>query len=262
MQLAKKPYKTVSLKRIAPVAPSHIAPPVHVLSYNTGGHVLGNVDVVPIYWGSFWGAGEGLQLTGQLDQFFDFILKSHLMDMLKEYSTPTTQIGRGRRVRSITLANNEPGIPTAGGREVSDSNIQQQLTESILAGHLPATTANTLYFVFLPRHVISIDGADKSCEVYCGYHSHINKRVFYAVVPFPACQGCSFGTVLDTLTKVSSHELAEAVTNPASESWWDFSTGDEIGDICNDNTARMGDFLVQAEWSNQQRACVFSPVQA
>ncbi|WP_338875200.1 hypothetical protein WBJ53_06210 [Spirosoma sp. SC4-14] len=262
MQPVKKPYKTVPLKHKAAIAAESMAPPAHRLSYKPGGHVLGAVEVAPVYWGNFWTTNTGLQLVDQLDQFFDFILTSSLMDMLREYSIPTIPIGHGRRIQSVTFTDHEPGVPKDQGREVSDQEIQQQLSQLINNNRLPTVTANTLYFIFLPEQVVSTDGGDKSCEVYCGYHSHIHKHIFYAVVPFPACEGCSFGTVLDTLTKVSSHELAEAVTNPASESWWDFNTGEEIGDICNNTTSHISGFLVQAEWSNQQSACVFTPIHA
>jgi len=80
--------------------------------------------------------------------------------------------------------------------------------------------------------VVSLSESQASCVDYCGYHNHINKTVFYAVEPYITCPGCNFGTILDSLTKVSSHELAEAVTDPALDAWWDPNTGDEIGDIC------------------------------
>jgi len=77
--------------------------------------------------------------------------------------------------------------------------------------------------------------------------------VFYAVIPFANCSGCVFaGQFLDTLTEVASHEFAEAITDPALNAWWEDGAGDEIGDICNRQTTRLGGFLVQTEWSNAQ----------
>ena len=38
---------------------------------------------------------------------------------------------------------------------MQDSDIQQLIQEQINAGTLPATNANTLYFVFLPKGVTS-----------------------------------------------------------------------------------------------------------
>jgi hypothetical protein len=152
-----------------------------------------------------------------------------------------------------------PGTLTGGVRTVSDTHIQQALQGWIAVGTAPANTANTLYFIYLPPDVVSTLGTDKSCVQYCGYHSHINGTVFYSVEPYLACAGCTFGSVFDSLTKVGSHELCEAVTDPALNAWWDPTTGDEIGDICNTSTLRLGGYLVQAEWSNAQAGCVAAP---
>jgi len=242
------------------VHPGMLAPiaPTAQLTYH-GGPVLGAVQVVPIYWGAFWANGDGSQLATELDAFFDFILTTSLMDLLGEYSTTTTMIGHGGRLSSVKVTASEPGDPTATGRQVSDEQIQQALQGWIVAGTIPATTANTLYFVYLPPDCVSMLGTDQSCQVFCGYHNHSTNGVFYAVEPYITCLGCSFGTILDSLTKVSSHELAEAVTDPALDAWFDPASGDEIGDICNSSTTHLGGYLVQDQWSNAQSACVIAP---
>jgi hypothetical protein len=239
------------------LAPSIESPPVLT---NHGGPVLGAVQVVPIYWGAAWSQAANSQLATQLDGFFDFILTSEHMDLLAEYSTATTTIQHGTRLPSVRIANSEPGTIVGGQRQVTDAQIQSSLQGFIANGTLPATTANTLYFIYLPPGVVSILGTDQSCSGFCGYHNHIG-GVRYAVIPFANCSGCVFpGQFLDTLTEVSSHEFAEAVTDPALNAWWESGVGDEIGDICNRQTTRLGGFLVQTEWSNAQNACVIAPV--
>src|SRR5207249_733185 len=47
--------------------------------------------------------------------------------------------------------------------------------------------------------------------------------------------------------------------DPDLNAWWETGAGDEIGDICNRQTTRLGGFLVQTEWSNAQDACVIAP---
>jgi hypothetical protein len=231
---------------------------------NHGGPVLGSVEVVPIYWGAAWTTGTNAQLASQLDGFFDFILTSSLIDMLSQYSTATTTIQHGKRLQSVRVSNSEPGT----GGQVSDAQIQQALQTWIQNGTVPATTANTLYFIYLPPNVTSLAFGAQSCVAggFCGYHQHIGGSVFYAVIPFVNCAGCEFpGNFLDTLTEVSSHELCEAITDPAASTWWDPNpfgndpAGDEIGDICNRQTTRLGGFLIQTEWSNEQSACVIAP---
>jgi hypothetical protein len=239
-----------------------VAAPSAQLVYQSGGTVLGAVEVVPIYWGAYWSGTEGAALSAEINGFFDFILTSSLMDMLAEYSTPTTTIGRGVRLPSVQIADSEPGDATSGGREVTDSQIQTALQSWIANGKVPAVTSNTLYFIYLPPNVTAIDQSIQSCQDFCGYHNQINMNVFYAVQPYATCSGCSFGTILDSITKISSHELCESITDPALNAWADPTTGEEIGDICNDTTARLGGYLIQLEWSNSQNACALKPASA
>ena len=240
-------------------APVGGAPVPHL--QNHGGPVLGAVQVVPIYWGAAWASGANATLTTQLDAFFSFIVTSSYMALLAEYSTPSTTIQHGTRLPSVHVSATEPGTIVGGVRQVTDAQIQTALQGWIAAHTAPATTANTLYFIFLPPNVVSLAFSSQSCvsSGYCGYHSHIG-GVYYALIPFVNCGGCVYpGNFIDTLTEVSSHEFAEAVTDPALNAWWDPTTGpgDEIGDICNRQTVRLGGYLVQTEWSNSQAACVF-----
>jgi len=249
------PRKIVPL--IAPAAIAARAPSANLVYH--GGKVLGAVQVIPLFWGSFWAAGDGAHLANQINGFFDFLLTSSFMDMLGEYSTATTAIGRGSRPTSLFLTGSEPGDATVTGRTISDEQIQSALQAWITTGTIPPPTDNTLYFVYLPPNVVSTMGGDSSCAQYCGYHNHVGGTIFYAVEPYITCLGCSFGTILDSLTKVSSHELAEAVTDPALDAWFDPNSGEEIGDICNTSTTHLGGFLVQNQWSNARNACVIDP---
>ena len=95
---------------------------------------------------------------------------------------------------------------------------------------------------------------------FCGYHNHAGNSIFYAVEPFVTCSGCTFGHgIFDSLTKVSSHELCEAITDPALNAWFDDNGGNEIGDICNGGVTTLGGFVIQTEWSNRANACVSIP---
>jgi hypothetical protein len=260
------PIKTGPRRIVPPVdfVPRGVSPikgaPVPKL-LNHGGPVIGAVEVIPIYWGAAWASGTNATLATQLDAFFDFIVTSSYMDLLREYSTPATTIQHGKRLSSVHVSGSEPGTVTPSGRQVTDAQIQTALQGWIAAGTAPATTANTLYFVFLPPNVVSLAFGSQSCTGYCGYHDHVG-GVYYAVIPFANCSGCVFpGNFIDTLTEVCSHEFAEAVTDPQLNAWFDPVTGpgDEIGDICNRQTTRLGGFLVQTEWSNAQSACVIAP---
>ena len=88
---------------------------------NHGGPVIASVKVIPIYWGAAWASGTNVQLASQLDGFFDFMVTSSYMDLLHEYSIPSTKIQHGRRLPSSHVSNNEPGTVTPSGRQVTDA---------------------------------------------------------------------------------------------------------------------------------------------
>lgn len=225
-----------------------------------GGPVLGGVEVVTIFWGAAWAETAQATLAQNLNAFFDSILQSSLMDLMAEYSTPSQAIGHGSRVATVTLSQSEPGSPQpGGGRSVSDAQIQTALQGWVADGTVPAVTANMLYFVYLPPGVVSTLGGDASCTTYCGYHNHVGTTLFYAVEPYVTCAGCTSGEILDTQTRISSHELFEAITDPALNGWYDDTTGEEIGDICNTDTRTVDGYTVQSEWSQAQAACAIAP---
>ena len=259
-----------------PTQPRNIVPPAEFVAHglapvvgapvpsltNHGGTVIQSAQVIPIYWGAAWSSGTNATLKGQIDGFFDSILTSKLIDLLGEYSIPGKPIQHGSRPTSVSISNSEPGNPSGSGRLVTDAQIQTALQGWISSHTIPAPNANTLYFVYLPPNVVcdGPGGSGASCSQFCGYHNSYGGNVYYALIPFVNCNGCVFpGAFLDTMTEVSSHELCEAITDPTLSTWWDSNTGNEIGDICNRNTTRLGNYLVQTEWSNEQNACVISP---
>jgi hypothetical protein len=103
---------------------------------------------------------------------------------------------------------------------------------------------------------VLVQGGDRSCQAFCGYHDHINAQIFYAAMPYPGCNGCIGGLqALDALTSTSSHELCEAITDAVPGQGWYDDTHGEIGDICAWKTKQVGKWTVQLEWSNAQGAC-------
>jgi hypothetical protein len=121
----------------------------------------------------------------------------------------------------------------------------------------PQPSQNTLYFVYLPPNVKVVQGGSSSCQAFCGYHSDISSQIFYAVMPYPGCAGCTGTlTTFDALTSTSSHELCEAITDPIpGQGWYDDNNG-EIGDICAWKTKVLDGYTVQLEWSNQANQCM------
>jgi len=244
----RHPIRVVPLHRPELAAAAPAAAPQ--LTYRNG-PLLTAVQIYTIFWGSAWKQAPNADLSNQINQYFDFILTSQLMDQLAEYSVAGQAISHGSRIGTTVLTSPDPAAT------VQDSDIQQMIQQQIDAGNFPATNSNTLYFVFLPNGVQVLQGGSASCQDFCGYHDSFGNNVFYAVMPYPGCSGCTGGSaVFDALTSTTSHELCEAITDPVpGQGWYDDNNG-EIGDICAWKTRTLGAYTIQLEWSNQAGACI------
>ena len=238
--------------RIVPLYPFEraAAAPAPQLTYRNG-PLLTNVEVFTVFWGNSWQDAANSQLMQDLNNFFDYILSSPLIDQLGEYNVQGKTIGHGTWTGSKNLTDSEPG------KSVQDSAIQEMLQSELTAGTLPAPTPNSLYFVFLPAGTKVTQAGAASCKDFCGYHDATSNNTFYAVMPYPNCSGCQGGLeVFPALTSTSSHELCEAITDPVpGQGWYDDANG-EIGDICAWKTKTVGAYTVQQEWSNTAQSCV------
>jgi hypothetical protein len=152
------------------------------------------------------------------------------------------------------------------GSTISDSFIRSRLQADINSGLLQGPNANTLYVVYVePNVAVNLGhGQGTTQQGILGYHTAFlgnnGAPIRYAVVVTPG--GAAHNSVLpeattalDQLTAVTSHELAEAVTDPDINSnvnngrlgWFDPQRG-EIGDIEENNPnafVRLDGFLVQ-----------------
>jgi hypothetical protein len=221
------------------------------LTYRNG-PLIAAAEVFNVFWGAAWSNAPQNAMMQEMNQFFDFILTSALIDQLAEYNVPNFKIVHGKRTGSTQLA-----TPVLH-HSVNDSTIQHTLQNEIATNRaFPQPTPNTLYFLFFPPGVKVIQGGAGSCTAFCGYHSDINGQIFYAAMPYPGCAGCTGGLQpIDALTSTSSHELCEAITDAIpGQGWYDDANG-EIGDICAWKTKKIGTYTVQLEWSNKANKCV------
>jgi len=244
----RHPIRIVPLHR--PEARRIAAAPLPQLTYR-GGPLLTAVEVFTVFWGAKWKETAESGIAAKMNLFFDYILTSALMDQLGEYSVPGKRIGHGKRTGTAILTSPAPNS------SVEDSAIRQLLQQEIAAQNLPAPGPQSLYFFFLPPGVQVVMGGSASCREFCGYHDSTSANIFYAVMPYPGCSGCTGGlAVVDALTSTTSHELSEAITDPVpGQGWYDDSNG-EIGDICAWKTRVLGGYTIQLEWSNKAGECV------
>ncbi len=247
-----RPIRVVPMRggALVAAAPRVLAPAKAQLTYR-GGPLLSAVQVVTVFWGTAWNEATADATAQSLNAFFQFVVTSPYIDQLGEYNTPQQKIGAGRYVGTARLTGSAPGA------NVTDSAIQELLQAEVPRKALPAPTANTVYFTFLPPGVTVVAGSERSCQAFCGYHDRSAGGLYYAVVPYPNCSGClgNLGS-LDALTSVCSHELAEAITDPVpGQGWYDDANG-EIGDFCAWQNKTLGAYEVQLLWSNRAKACV------
>src|SRR5207302_6263995 len=143
---------------------------------------------------------------------------------------------------------------------ISDSFIQNAVLNNINQNHLQSPDANTLYIVYVEPNVAVNLGAGQGTTQrgVLGYHGAFagpnGSTIRYAVIAYPggSIGNSSLGTsAQDQLTAVTSHELAEAVTDPdvnyARLGWYDPQRG-EIGDVTENNPnalVRVDGYLVQ-----------------
>lgn len=248
------PIRVVPLHGIGDlVAPIGAAAPAVApqLTYR-GGPLLTSVEVFAVFWGNAWLQQRQAGLIIKLNQFFDYVLASPLMDQLSEYNVSGKSLQHGKRTGTTTV--NMPALR----RNATDNTIRHMLQQEILANSaFPKPSPNTLYFVYLPPGVSVTSQGGKSCMTFCGYHDAINGQIFYAAMPYPGCTGCLGGlSDFDALTLTSSHELCEAITDAVpGMGWYDDHNG-EIGDICAWKTKQLGGYEVQLEWSNKANNCI------
>ena len=232
---------------------THVAPVIaHIESLESralltvtfhGGALLNAVEAQAVFLGSDWSTSATLQSQkGQLDQYVSTLVSGSYLEML---TTAGYNVGRG--TASVGVVKNEP-LSKTGNVGVTDGQIQGYLQSMISAGQLQTPDANRLYVVYVEPGVVVHLGGDASNTTFLGYHgafsgttaSKQSVDIHYAVMAYPSApnftaQSQGFATNFDELTSVTSHEVAEAVTDPnvnyKALGWYDDQKNGEIGDL-------------------------------
>lgn len=180
------------------------------------------------------------------------ITQGSYMDMLGEY-----YVGRGQLQDGIINLSNP-----YRGNVVDDSEIRDMLDSGIWQGYFQPPSPNQLYFVYTAPNVLVTRGGLTSQD-FGGYHDSFWDPylgpIYYAVIPHPIgnfnVPGLNY---FQQQTMVTSHELAEAVTDPDYQGRFQYDTSQEIGDLCEDIPVYRlyHGYIVQSEWSNYWNSCV------
>jgi hypothetical protein len=216
-----------------------------------GGQVLTDVEVILCFWGSFWSTNPPPSPSrNDYETAVQGILTGPFMGALGQYRG----VGQGTLIYSEI---NDSTDPATG---YTDSDVVTMLTSRLDNTSMPPPTAghNRFYAVILPQ------GINNSLTQLAGQHqSFVYKGVtgWYAWV-----DNTGSLTGHNCVTKVFSHELVEACTNPNVDTSNNGIlvngtgvTNDEIGDTCNNQFATTDmngiQCSVQSYWSKADNIC-------
>lgn len=213
-----------------------------------GGDLLTNVEAQAVYLGSQWSTNSSLQAQAQsIDQFLASVVNGPYMDMLTNAG-----YGVGRGTASAGADDN-----ITLGTTITDAQIQSDLQAMIDSGSLQAPDANRLYVIYVEPSVRVQLGSASSVNAFLGYHGAFAGTtstgapidIHYAVIPAPGTPNPTpgsqgFSSAFNEDTAVTSHELAEAVTDPnvnyKTLGWYDDRLNGEIGDLTRQTSTILG----------------------
>jgi len=210
-----------------------------------GGGLLTNVRVVLIFWGAQW-ARNPIPSVNNVTAAVNGILSSPYMVKLNQYRC----IMKGQ-LRSIFVnAATDPNNP------FSDDHVSNMVWDQIRLGTVPNpfNESNLLYCVIMPQGYTSSDYPNL-----IGRHYHFNvlggPRVYLTWIE-------NDGTLIsnNSISRIFSHELVEACTNPDLDSGIMVDGDQEIGDVCSTcvQILNFGSLQasVQAYWSYADSRCI------
>src|SRR5262245_36271003 len=233
-----------------------------------GGALLTHVEAQPVFMGSDWATNGSLVSTaGSLDKYAGYLVNSNYMDMLTKAGY---NVGRGSSTAGATL-----NLNINKAVNLTDAQIHSNLQAAINAGQLATPDAQRLYVVYVEPGVVVKLGTDTSRTSFLGYHGAFAGRtaggqavdIRYDVLPYPGSPNPSpssqgYNNAFDELTSVTSHELAEAVTDPdvnyKTLGWYDDRLNGEIADLASTNS-RLNGYLVQNVVDKNDRVIAPAP---
>jgi biotin carboxyl carrier protein len=226
-----------------------------------GAVTISSVRLQGVYLGSAFASTNASDVT-TLETFLKDVAGSSYVTSLSPYGASAGTAVAGK-VINVALPLHTSASPTY----VQDLDILNYLATNINNGTLVAPNSSTVYMVYVEPGVAIKAGNATSIRSFLGYHNvgqftgtgGATETVCYAVMPYPgspnptpASQSPTFLTAIDELTAVSSHEIAESITDPDTVNGWQETlketvtvkfltwtlfkftfplTGEEIGDV-------------------------------
>jgi hypothetical protein len=207
-----------------------------------GGPIIPHVQVEALDFGWAANAVEAQQ-ERYLSTAIGDLVSSGYMDVLNQYGA-----GRGTFDGTTSVG------PTLPLEVLYDSSVQSILTTALSQNLLATPSPSQLYMIFVPARVTLPSNGGTTY----GYHGHFwygSSDIRYAVV--------TTFSGMNAATATATHELAEAVTDPDGNAWWDNVYGDEIGETGSNGyalpTTGFDGYGVSQLWSNAANGPVSPP---
>jgi NHL repeat len=189
-----------------------------------GGPVQTEPHVYEIYWGSKWSSEPALGERPTLESLYHDISGSAWQGILMQYWSPEGFAASKAMV--VGTPYSDTGEPPA---EVTEANMEAEVEKVIehkvtgWPGKLGETTVDDQFVLLTQPGTVS-----KTRKEACGEHISATRASYvYALIPW---ENSRRETCRHTF--VVSHEYAEAVTDPKQSGWKNWSSGEEIADLC------------------------------
>jgi hypothetical protein len=222
-----------------------------------GGQVLTDVEVILCFWGSFWSSNPPpTPSSDDYKQAIEGILTGPYLGALSQYRG----VGQAKLVYSEINDTSDPADL------YTDSDVVTMLNDRLQNTSMPAPAAshNRFYAVIVPV------GIRNSLTQFAGQHQSFTFNGHTGWYAWVDNTGSLTGH--NCATKVFSHELVEACTNPNVDTSNDgilvngtntngsMVKNDEIGDTCNNQFATVDmngvQCSVQSYWSKTDNSCI------
>lgn len=200
--------------------------------YHGGPVMLNSVNMYYIWYGAWDFSNDNTNTI--LNSFGSYIGGTPYFNINTTYYDSNNAAVSGLVAASQSIAD-----AGSQGSALTDAAVENIVAKALTNGMLP-TDPNGVYFVLTSKEVTETSGF---CTQYCAWHSHgtINgKDIKYGFVgnPLQCPSACSAQTTTpngnmgaDAMANLIAHELAESVTDPDLNAWFD-RRGFENADKC------------------------------
>jgi hypothetical protein len=217
-----------------------------------GSHI-GNPDILPIFWGQYW-PGSGGMTVGTIMQALNTMASGAYLHGLAQYG-----YGGVANVRSPRVDQTLCFFGSAPAQAVVDAGADNYINGLIDNDAIDNVDDNNelIVIVFLDPSVPNIPypGPQGDNGPFVKFDEILDDPYRFQRAWINTSSG-----QLATVTQILSHELAESISDPFNNGWFQQTPppapgAGQIADVCNQNGLSDG-IAVTAYWSNADSACI------